>query len=432
MADGRTTTITEAKDVYKELQNSWVTKYGKLEAAKAAIADAKGWYMGWFAQKLALYPGTDLVVMGHTHTAISGLKNALIQYVNSGFECPSKPDISTHHSTFIEIDTVNCKAKVLEVINQNGNYKIQPNQASQDSVVGLQSEDFSCYVIVDNTSGTTELTRSNFSAKHGYYVVEPPTSIPPGKKGRFWIQDYPGTVGTEGEVTYTTPTGSKFNLTYACPTLSSNKCAGTDFYTSNDGVNWGKLNQIVDSGIGRNHPFFVKFSLPDPIPKPPFLNTEYQYEPVIANSGNDWAKAVFDCPAWTLNPIEGGIFNSADQCVDSVNPPSTKGLLTVLVAGPSTDVNCVSYICVGGPGAGEVDVAIYPESILGGSKYLGWNGSRFVEGPAINSNGYYWYRLVVQWKKPYADPNAVFYAKSYRHQGSGAKPFKIWAYKNAF
>jgi hypothetical protein len=72
---------------------------GNLVAFKAVVADAKGSYMGWFAQRLALGTGSDL----HTHSPISGLTESCIRHVNAGFNCPSIPDIGEKNPTFVSI-----------------------------------------------------------------------------------------------------------------------------------------------------------------------------------------------------------------------------------------------------------------------------------------------------------------------------------------
>lgn len=171
--------------------------------------------------------------------------------------------------------------------------------------------------------------------------------------------------------------------------------------------------------------------IPPAFPRPPFDLVQYPIVPITANSGAEWALKLLGAPRWTVNPSQGGFFNSTEQAMQSVNPSSTSGLLTVLVSGPSDPIDVTSYIAVGGPGAAEVDVAIYPQSMTGTYKYQGWHGSGWADGPAINTNGVYWYRLVARWAPPFADPNAVFYAKTYRHRDSHpAQAFKIWAFKN--
>ena len=271
LSDGQTTTIAEAKQIYSPLWQEWINQYGGgqdglLVAIKAAIADANGDYLGWFAQKLALECGADLVVMGHTHKTISGLEKALVQYVNSGFNCPSKPDLSKQSPTFVEIDIDNCQASIFKVVNQNNRYKIEPDHPKETSVVipGL-SQDYSCYIIVDNTNGTSELERINYSADKGHYIVEPPAKISPGEVGRFWLQDYPVELnlenlfrGSQGQVSYSS-NGQEITLSYKCPVgfWTKNHCSGANFTTSTDGNKWGKLNKITHFGLG--HPFFVRF-----------------------------------------------------------------------------------------------------------------------------------------------------------------------------
>ncbi|MEH1930587.1 metallophosphoesterase [Nostoc sp.] len=262
LPNGQTTTMAQAKTMYSNLQNQWISDWGggengKLALGKSAIADLDGTYIAWFAQQSALTSGSDLIVLGHTHAPKLGLTNGLVQYANDGFECPSSPDIPSQTFTFSEVDTDNCQASLYQVVKQNNAYQISPYSAPPDSVIASISLDFSCYVIIDNTNGKSALNLSNSTNSQGHYVVTLPKQIMPGQQGKFWLQDYPGLVGSEGSATYLVGSQS-LELTYACPTgLSSNDCSGINFYTSNDGVNWGGLNQIKKSG----HPFFVKFVL---------------------------------------------------------------------------------------------------------------------------------------------------------------------------
>lgn len=262
LPDGQQATIAQARVVYNDLWTQWVNMYGGgvdggLVATKAAIADFNGDYMGWFAQKFTLEQWANIAVMGHTHVPKLGLKESLIQYVNSGFMCPSKPDIGKRPPTFAVINADDGSAQVLKVVEGQGFYKIEPCTADQASFVVPPTMDFSCYVIVDNTNGKLALNRVDYNAEHGHYVVTPPQRISPGELGRFWLQDYPGIYGSEGRVTYS-PEGSSggITLTYDCPTgLRTNYCSGANFYTRSDGNDWGALNEIALWG----HPFFVRF-----------------------------------------------------------------------------------------------------------------------------------------------------------------------------
>ncbi|NET73530.1 MAG: hypothetical protein F6K62_22105, partial [Sphaerospermopsis sp. SIO1G2] len=199
------------------------------------------------------------------HTSISGLEKALIQYVNTGFECPARENLNKQYPSFVVIDTNNYQADVFYVTNQNNSYQIVASSAEEASIGISPFQDFSSYIVVDNTQGNSNLQLVNFDKEDGYYIVNPPNIIRAGEKGRFWMQDYSklmGGGGTQGQVTYKKEQdGSQIDLTYACPNSfwSNNECSGANFYTSNDGVKWSNLNEVINSGIGRNHPFFVRF-----------------------------------------------------------------------------------------------------------------------------------------------------------------------------
>ena len=261
LPSGQTTSIAQAKTMYKGLQSQWISNWeggedGVLALVKSAIADLDGTYIAWFAQESALKSGSDLIVLGHTHFPKLGLTNGFVQYANNGFECPSSPDIPLQTFTFSEVDIDNCQANLFQVLKQNSTYQISPYPASPDSVITSASSDFSCYVIIDNTNGNLAFNLTNFKNDDGHYVVTPPQQIIPGQQAKFWLQDYPGLVGSKGRLTYSAGNQS-LELTYACPTSWFNSCSGANFYTSNDGANWGGINEIKKSG----HPFFIKFVL---------------------------------------------------------------------------------------------------------------------------------------------------------------------------
>jgi UDP-2,3-diacylglucosamine pyrophosphatase LpxH len=260
LPNGETKTIEDAKKLYKNLQAQWVSNYGEKTFAKSAYADLDGTYIPWFAQQSALTSNSDLIVLGHTHFPKLGIKNGLVGYANNGFQCPSSPDILMGKQVvnFTVVDTDECEASVYMVAKGEGNsYQIYDYSAPTDSVITSLSMDYSCYIIIDNTNGNSALDLIDSKAKYGYYVVNPPQQILPGEIKKFWIQDNPGVSGSNGTATYSA-NGQTLHLSYNCPTgFFSNKCSGANFYTCNDGVNWGRLNEIKKMG----HPFFVRFVL---------------------------------------------------------------------------------------------------------------------------------------------------------------------------
>lgn len=264
--NGTSVTLDEAQYIYRDLWNSWSNKFGggilgNLVATKSAYADKDGTYMAWFAQKLALEEGGYLVVMGHTHTPKLGLTDGMVDYVNNGFMCPSKPDMlpsagaSRKYITFTEINIDNFEAKLWSVEFENGVYNIKEFKAPKDSVVKKPGTDYSCYITIINTTGSTMKIKGNPVANNGYYVVSPPTEIPSPSTARFWIQDLEGPKGSDGEVTYDRQT-KPITFTYKCPTLTSNSCSPPFFATKSDGDKSYVYNKIVEKG----HPFFVRFA----------------------------------------------------------------------------------------------------------------------------------------------------------------------------
>ncbi|MGL5807153.1 MAG: metallophosphoesterase [Xenococcaceae cyanobacterium] len=267
LAGGKETTFQEAEKIYENLFSEWSAKNNsELTAYKSVMADMNGSYMGWFAQKLAFEVGAELVVMGHTHTPISGLQDSLVNYINTGFSCPAKPDIGKKHPSFVLIDINDCHADVLQVVNNEGTYSIEPCYAAKAKVSdgNISAGDYSSYVIIDNSNGKSDLNLKDYGEESGIYVVVPPQKIARGEIVKFWLQDKPGICGSDGWAKYSCQ-GSEINLTYKCPTVTSllsfssmnNNCSGANFYTKSAGNDWSELNKVTTSG----HPFCVKFVL---------------------------------------------------------------------------------------------------------------------------------------------------------------------------
>jgi hypothetical protein len=104
--------------------------------------------------------------------------------------------------------------------------------------------DFSCYVEIDNTNGTSDLVLKSASAGQGSYAVPPPTWIPRGEIGRFVLQDpKPSIHGSEGSVEYfysdAKLTAKIVKLSYECP---------TGFYPNKASVNQAEWLLFAKSG----------------------------------------------------------------------------------------------------------------------------------------------------------------------------------------
>jgi UDP-2,3-diacylglucosamine pyrophosphatase LpxH len=269
-----TTTLAHVQDIYANLWTEWVKAapagQGELRAAKAAIADAGGTYLGWFAQMRAFESVADAMIMGHTHSPIMGLQNSLITYANCGFECPSVPDMGRQFMSFVLVDVADLSTQVLRISSPPGQgLQIDTCPASSTSVVVSPAQDFSCYVIIENTLQENLLLQST-RVGNGYFPVPPPAKIAPGKQAMIWLQDKPGLHGSDATFIYAAG-GRSFEFTVDCPTGVYSNVAlatgGATFRTKyGSHQNWGPIGKVdpwrpFHPSSDPMHPFFVLFTV---------------------------------------------------------------------------------------------------------------------------------------------------------------------------
>jgi UDP-2,3-diacylglucosamine pyrophosphatase LpxH len=285
MADGTVTSIAEVKAKYDYLWASWVAgsgggEFGATVAAKAAQADYDGTYMAWFAQRVAMQHGALGTVMGHTHKPKSGIQNSSIRYVNSGFECPSKPDVirpkDPDHFNFATVDSQS-NLHLWQVVKHGKSFEVTTAGALPDHVVFAPFMDYSCYVRIANNTNN-ELVKRAQDAQYGNYVVLPPNRIPANTTVDIWLQDLPGIHGAEGSVTYSQADGSgSMKFTFGCPTgfFVNYASSGAEFIAASGNPPTGNTahNQVPATG----HPLFVEFfarGIPGtPVTAPPWTPT---------------------------------------------------------------------------------------------------------------------------------------------------------------
>jgi len=265
MADGSNTTINEVKEKYDGLWEDWVNRHGggevgEIYAAKAVMADYVGDYMAWFAQKTAWEHSARGAVTGHTHYPRQGIENSTCFYVNCGLECPSDPDIGDRKAafTFGVIDTEGTPS-LWCVVKGNGSYCVGPfTGAPIDHLVYAPFSDYSCYVTIKNTT-SDDLERVAETEDEGYYVARPPAAIPAGSTARFWLQDFPGPLGSGGGTAYERgANGSEVKFVYGCPMLLPNYASGGSSFVASSGVppSAAQTKNVVPSW---GHPLFVDF-----------------------------------------------------------------------------------------------------------------------------------------------------------------------------
>ena len=219
MPDGSTTTVREAMGVFAGLFTKWVAREGRqLDALRAAAADWRGEDLAWFAQRLALQTASDLTVMGHTHAAVGGLTVSPANYVNSGYECVSRPDAPPKEFTFTQVDLERASAQVLAVTRTGGRYTVAPARApAMPSVVRRPWLDYSCYARIENRSAVPLRRVRASKDADSYWVVPPPAQIQPHARADIWLQDSIGRRGSAGRFTYTDGTRT-LEFVVACPT----------------------------------------------------------------------------------------------------------------------------------------------------------------------------------------------------------------------
>ncbi len=164
----------------------------------------------------------------------------------------------------------------------------------------------------------------------------------------------------------------------------------------------------------------------DIFPRPPFNTDEYPMSSIEALNGKEWFQKAMNTDK-DLKSTPSGNFDFKKQNMASVHGKN-EDRQVVIGSFPGQSNQYVSYICVGGAGANDVDVSTIPKG-TSPEKYLGWNGSSFQNKPAINVNGYYWYRKEIFIDKELTSDSGsnVFFAKTYRAEGDH-KEFWIWAF----
>ena len=274
MPDGSKSSLRDAISRYADVWKDWVLRFGGGEkgimfAYKALWADYDGYYMGWYAQRQNFENQAGLAVMGHTHVDKLGLKSNITNYMNTGFECVPVPELEKgeHHFNFGVVTTENGvgEPQVKKVTKtSDGVFAVKPDSAPPAAILGENASDFSCYLTIQNKTDNTYVYDKS-QEEHGYFVAEPPAQIDPHSSVRFWLQDFPGAYGTEGNVTYHLKgdPNHKLPFSFQCVhvyiwLVNMNECSGGSYFlTKVEDVSnpWGKPNDVATKG----NPFFVKF-----------------------------------------------------------------------------------------------------------------------------------------------------------------------------
>jgi UDP-2,3-diacylglucosamine pyrophosphatase LpxH len=224
---GAQITIADAKKSYANLLVNWLQRWPLEDVVRAAMADYTGdVYMAWFAQWFALKHRADLVLAGHTHQPIGGLRASPVSYVNNGYECPAIPDLNSGAATFTftDVDLETATAAIHKVApDGHGGYAVGDFHAPLSGIVSSGLYDLSSYVRLTNQVGR-QITRDEPVPPpgHGRWVLEPPPTMANGEFAWIWLQDNLGTFGSLGSFSY----DRDFRYDVACPTGAGDNVAG--------------------------------------------------------------------------------------------------------------------------------------------------------------------------------------------------------------
>jgi hypothetical protein len=126
--------------------------------------------------------------------------------------------------------------------------------------------DFSCYVMIDNSKGASDLLLTGSAAAYGSYLMDgPPSWIPHGTVSRFVLQDpKPIPFGSEGTVTYaycdTSLAMSTVVFSFECPTgFADNRAASSQAEWSYVGKSSNPNDPWARPVPAGGHPLYVAY-----------------------------------------------------------------------------------------------------------------------------------------------------------------------------
>lgn len=137
--------------------------------------------------------------------------------------------------------------------------------------------DFSCYVAVDNTQGSSDLLLAGSSATSGSYVISPPAWIPKGAVGRFVIQDpKPSISGSKGSATYAYADADlvmrAVKFTFTCPTGFASNEADASRPEWSRLAKSGNVNDPWSATVpGGGHPLYLTYAIEAAAPPAPVV-----------------------------------------------------------------------------------------------------------------------------------------------------------------
>ena len=183
--ENTTVSLNEVKEIYKNLLDDFHDFLKKLGLSdqtillKALSAEFKRSYLPWYVNKDVLGKSINIVVMGHTHSPIITFSNDMIDYVNTGYMCPSIPDLREKPITYGIYSRSKRLVSLMKVADNTPN-SIQPysNQIELNSINNFEylknvmtnndSKDMTSRIEINEN--TTNIIRADKSLTFGWSV----------------------------------------------------------------------------------------------------------------------------------------------------------------------------------------------------------------------------------------------------------------------
>jgi hypothetical protein len=255
---GTVVRYSDAYPQYRNLFTRWSDQWDSdLIALRAACSDQWGVYLGWFAQRLAIERGSSLAIFGHTHQPVAGIAPSPVNAMNSGYECPSIPDVPPHEFSFMTVDLLTASGQLLMLAPQGGG-PVPLGAPVQPPVERLPmlplTADCSCYVTVINQTGAPLVRDPLPSTTLGSWVVEPPEQIAPGSFGMSWLQGDYYEYASDASFSYN---NGRCSFSFLCSILG-NGCdgPGNAFVTRAGAGGWSKPGVCA-----QGHPLQIRYTV---------------------------------------------------------------------------------------------------------------------------------------------------------------------------
>lgn len=127
-------TLNEVKKIYKNLNNDFLQfMYSRGQTSQTIelkdLVQLNISYLPGYMKKSKSKDLRDVIVMGHTHIPEMSVEKDNVKYINTGFMCPSIPNLKTTPITYGIYSLLNQNINLMKASTTNNPVKIKPIQS---------------------------------------------------------------------------------------------------------------------------------------------------------------------------------------------------------------------------------------------------------------------------------------------------------------